>query len=370
VTDVRYEKIRKSFAGLDAVDNLDLHVPDGEFLALLGPSGCGKTTALRILAGLEEPTSGRVFIGERDVTDLQPKDRDVAMVFQSYALYPHKNVRDNIGYPLRVRKVAREQRDARAAEVARMLDIDMLLDRTPRQLSGGQRQRVALARAIVREPQAFLMDEPLSNLDAQLRLQMRAEIKRLQKDLGTTTVYVTHDQVEAMTMADLVAVMRNGRLQQLAPPGEVYAQPANLFVARFCGSPPMNVLDGAIEGGSFRHAAGEVPVAGANHAGPVKLGFRPESAEMTAPGEAGSLAGEVYVVEPLGNETLVAVTVGDEQVNLRAPAGFDPPVGERCGVRPDPGRLHLFDPETEAAISTAAGGVPTAADPNPEGGIG
>jgi multiple sugar transport system ATP-binding protein len=368
--DVRYDKIRKTFGGIDAVSDLDLHVPDGSFLALLGPSGCGKTTALRILAGLEEPTSGRVFIGERDVTNLQPKDRDVAMVFQSYALYPHKNVRDNIGYPLRVRKVPRERRDARAAEVARMLDIDALLDRTPRQLSGGQRQRVALARAIVREPQAFLMDEPLSNLDAQLRLQMRAEIKRLQRDLGTTTVYVTHDQVEAMTMADLVAVMRTGQLQQLAPPGEVYARPANLFVARFCGSPPMNVLDGAIEGGRFRHAAGELPVADANHSGPVKLGFRPESAEMTAPGAAGSFEGEVYVVEPLGNETLIAITIGDEQVNLRAPAGFNPPVGERCGVRPEPGRVHLFDPETEAAISTAAGEVPAAVDPNPEGGTG
>jgi multiple sugar transport system ATP-binding protein len=368
--DVRYERICKTFGGLDAVTDLDLHVPDGSFLALLGPSGCGKTTALRILAGLEEPTSGRVFIGERDVTNLQPKDRDVAMVFQSYALYPHKNVADNIGYPLRVRKVAREKRDARAAEVARMLDIDMLLERMPRQLSGGQRQRVALARAIVREPQAFLMDEPLSNLDAQLRLQMRAEIKRLQKDLATTTVYVTHDQVEAMTMADLVAVMRNGRLQQLAPPGEVYDRPANLFVARFCGSPPMNVLDGTIEGGRFIHAAGQVPIADANHSGPVKLGFRPESAEMTAPGEAGSLDGEVYVVEPLGNETLVAITIGGEQVNLRAPAGFNPPVGERCGVRPDPGRVHLFDPETEAAISTAAGSVPAAGDPNPKGGTG
>jgi multiple sugar transport system ATP-binding protein len=197
---------------------------------------------------------------------------------------------------------------------------------------------------------------------------MRGEIKRLQRDLGTTTVYVTHDQVEAMTMADLVAVMRAGHLQQLAPPGEVYASPANLFVARFCGSPPMNVLDGALEDGRFTHAAGEVPVADAGHSGPVKLGFRPESAEMTGPGEPGSLDGEVYVVEPLGNETLVAVTVGGEQVNLRAPAGFEPPVGERCGVRP--GRVHLFDPDTEAAITTAAGGVPAAVDPNPEGGTG
>ena len=361
--DVRYERICKTFGMMDAVTDLDLHVPDGAFLALLGPSGCGKTTALRILAGLEEPTSGRVLIGDRDVTNLQPKDRDVAMVFQSYALYPHRNVADNIAYPLRVRKVPRETRQARAAEVARMLDIDGLLDRMPKQLSGGQRQRVALARAIIREPHAFLMDEPLSNLDAQLRLQMRAEIKRLQRDLGTTTVYVTHDQVEAMTMADLVAVMRHGRLQQLAPPGEVYARPATLFVARFCGSPPMNVVDGAVEDGRFRHSAGEVPLQGARHTGPAKLGFRPENAQMTASGEVGSLAGEVYVVEPLGNETLIAITVGGEHVNLRAPAGFEPAVGERCGVRPDPGHLHLFDPDTEAAIYTAAGTVPSAENP-------
>src|SRR4249919_382911 len=218
---------------MEAVADLDLHVPDGAFLALLGPSGCGKTTALRILAGLEEPTSGRVLIGDRDVTDLQPKDRDVAMVFQSYALYPHKNVADNIAYPLRVRKVPRDQRKARAAEVARMLDIDGLLERMPRQLSGGQRQRVALARAIIREPQAFLMDEPLSNLDAQLRLQMRAEIKRLQRRLGITTMYVTHDQVEAMTMGNRIAVMSEGVLQQVGTPQEVYRRPANVFVATF-----------------------------------------------------------------------------------------------------------------------------------------
>ncbi|HYX87435.1 MAG TPA: ABC transporter ATP-binding protein [Gaiellales bacterium] len=351
--DVRYEAICKTFGATDAVSDLDLHVPDGAFLALLGPSGCGKTTALRILAGLEEPTSGRVLIGARDVTRLQPKDRDVAMVFQSYALYPHKNVADNIAYPLRVRKVAPAERARRVAEVARMLDIDGLLERAPRQLSGGQRQRVALARAIVRQPQAFLMDEPLSNLDAQLRLHMRAEIKRLQRDLGTTTVYVTHDQVEAMTMADLVAVMRAGRLQQVAPPGEIYARPANLFVARFCGSPPMNVLEGDAGGGRFRHPAGDIDIGSARHQGPVKLGFRPEHARITAAGEPGALAGEVYVVEPLGNETLVAITVGEGLVNLRAPAGFDPAVGAPCGVRPDPAHVHLFDPTSDASIYTA-----------------
>jgi multiple sugar transport system ATP-binding protein len=348
--EVRYREVSKSFSGVDALINLDLDVPDGTFLALLGPSGCGKTTALRILAGLEEPTSGTVFIGDEDVTRLQPKDRDVAMVFQSYALYPHKNVEDNIGYPLRVRKVPKSDRAGRIREVAELLSIEGLLKRTPRQLSGGQRQRVALARAIVREPRAFLMDEPLSNLDAQLRLQMRVEIKRLQKQLGVTTLYVTHDQVEAMTMADLVAVMRDGVLQQLAPPGELYERPANLFVARFCGSPPMNVLPGEVDDGVFRHAQGTVPLSGSPPRGAATLGFRPEHATFVEPGADGSLAGEVYVVEPLGNETLVAVQVGDELLNVRTAAGYDAPIGTRCGILPTPGHLHLFDPQSEASI--------------------
>jgi len=360
--DVRYRGVSKSFGGVEALISLDLDVPDGTFLALLGPSGCGKTTALRILAGLEEPTAGSVFIGEQDVTRLQPRDRDVAMVFQSYALYPHKDVEDNIGYPLRVRKVAKAERAQRVREVAELLSIERLLDRTPRQLSGGQRQRVALARAIVREPRAFLMDEPLSNLDAQLRLQMRVEIKRLQKQLGVTTLYVTHDQVEAMTMADLVAVMRDGVLQQLAPPGELYAHPANLFVARFCGSPPMNVLAGEVSDNAFRDPQGVVPLTGSPPQGPAILGFRPEHATLTEPGAAGSLAGEVYVVEPLGNETLVAVKVGDEIINVRAAAGYDAPIGTRCGVAPTSGHLHLFDPQSEASISdTQAAGSPAPA---------
>jgi multiple sugar transport system ATP-binding protein len=360
--DVRYRAVSKSFGGVEALIGLDLDVPDGTFLALLGPSGCGKTTALRILAGLEEPTAGSVFIGEQDVTRLQPKDRDVAMVFQSYALYPHKNVAENIGYPLRVRKVDKGERSRRVRQVAELLSIERLLDRTPRQLSGGQRQRVALARAIVREPRAFLMDEPLSNLDAQLRLQMRVEIKRLQKQLGVTTLYVTHDQVEAMTMADLVAVMRDGVLQQLAPPAKLYAHPANLFVARFCGSPPMNVLAGDVSEGAFRHPKGVVPLAGGPPARPAMLGFRPEHVRLVEPGAAGSLDGEVYVVEPLGNETLVAVKVGDEILNVRVAAGYDAPIGRRCGVSPTPGHLHLFDPQSEASISdTQAAGSPAPA---------
>jgi multiple sugar transport system ATP-binding protein len=350
--EVRYDGVAKSFGATQALAPLDLTVPEGAFLAMLGPSGCGKTTALRLLAGLEKPTAGRIMIGERDVTALEPRHRDVAMVFQSYALYPHKTVAENIAYPLRLRRRAAAERNEQVRRVAELLGIEPLLLRAPRQLSGGQRQRVALARAIIRRPRAFLMDEPLSNLDAQLRLQMRAEIKRLQRELGVTTLYVTHDQIEAMTMADLIAVMRDGVLQQLAAPIELYAHPVNLFVARFCGSPPMNVVRGESADGAFRHEAGDIALARAAR-GPVQLGFRPEHAELTAPGEAGALAGEVYVVEPLGNETLVAVRVGGEVLNVRAPAGFERPVGERCGVRPEPAHIHLFDVESGDALTRA-----------------
>ena len=348
--DVRYEHVGKTFSGFEALKDLELEVEDGKFLALLGPSGCGKTTALRILAGLEQPTRGDVFIGERNVTSLQPKDRDIAMVFQSYALYPHKSVADNIGYPLRVRKVPKADAKERVAKVAELLSIDKLLDRMPRALSGGQRQRVALARAIVREPSVFLMDEPLSNLDAQLRLQMRVEIKRLQRSLGVTTLYVTHDQVEAMTMADMVAVMQDGELKQLASPADLYAHPADLFVAKFCGSPPMNIIRGDIQDGSFRIPEGRLEVPGAAHRGDVQLGFRPEHATMVDAGTPNSLAGEVYVVEPLGNETLLAISLGSDIVNIRADAEVNPAVGATCGVLPQPHQIHLFDPATGVSI--------------------
>ncbi|MCW3063501.1 MAG: ATPase component of ABC-type sugar transporter [Solirubrobacterales bacterium] len=359
--ELRYEKVSKSFGSATALHPLDLHVPDGCFLAMLGPSGCGKTTALRLLAGLEPPTGGRMFIGERDVTDLQPRDRDVAMVFQSYALYPHKTVAENIAYPLRVRKVPKAERAEQAEQVAKLLSIEALLDRTPRQLSGGQRQRVALARAIVRRPQAFLMDEPLSNLDAQLRAQMRVEIKRLQRELRTTTLYVTHDQVEAMTMADRIAVIRDGHLQQMGAPAEIYDRPANLFVATFCGSPPMNVLEGEVADGAFRHPAGAVPLESGAPLGAAKLGFRPEHLTLAEVGSPGALTAEIYVVEPLGNETVVTLKVGETLVNLRAAAGFDRPIGEPCGVRPERGRLHLFDAQTGAALNGARKQEPAAA---------
>src|SRR4051794_5037022 len=351
--EVRYDAVAKSFGATQALAPLDVTVPDGRFLAMLGPSGCGKTTALRLLAGLELPSAGRIFIGERDVTRLEPRHRDIAMVFQSYALYPHKSVAENIAYPLRLRRSAKAERDERVRKVAELLDIDALLARAPRQLSGGQRQRVALARAIIRRPQAFLMDEPLSNLDAQLRTQMRIEIKRLQRELAVTTLYVTHDQVEAMTMADLIAVMRHGRLQQLATPAELYACPVNLFVARFCGSPPMNVLSGEIADGGFRHAAGTLALPGVRARGRVTLGFRPEHAELAAADAADALAGDIYVVEPLGNETLVTVRIGEDLINVRADADFARPVGERCAVRPAGRHVHLFDSETEEALAHA-----------------
>jgi multiple sugar transport system ATP-binding protein len=355
--ELQYAQVTKSFGATTALHPLDLEVSDGCFLAMLGPSGCGKTTALRLLAGLEAPTSGRIHIGERDVTDLPPKDRDVAMVFQSYALYPHKSVAENIAYPLRVRKVSKAKRAQQAREVAQLLGIEELLDRQPRQLSGGQRQRVALARAIVRHPRVFLMDEPLSNLDAQLRAHMRIELKRLQRELRVTTLYVTHDQVEAMTMADLIAVIRDGRLQQVGTPAEIYGKPANLFVATFCGSPPMNILDGEVADGSFRHESGAIALSVPAQPGRARLGFRPEHASLVEAGRRGALAGEIYVVEPLGNETLVTVKAAESLINLRAPAGFDRPIGEPCAVEPELGRLNLFDIDTGAAL-----GDPTATE--------
>jgi multiple sugar transport system ATP-binding protein len=350
--DVRYRQVSKSFGSYEALAPLDLYIADGAFLALLGPSGCGKTTALRLLAGLERPSTGQIYIGDRDVTFMATKDRDIAMVFQSYALYPHLKVVDNIGYPLRVRRVDPTERLRQVRKVAELLGLEDYLERRPGQLSGGQRQRVALARAIIRQPQVFLMDEPLSNLDAQLRQQMRIEIKRLQRELAATMLYVTHDQVEAMTMADLVAVMNKGRLQQLATPIELYARPANLFVATFCGSPPMNVLSGEVNDGMFCLASGKVALPAACHRGPAKLGFRPEHAELVEHSSNGSLAGEIYVVEPLGNETLVAIDVGDALVNVRQPADFSMSVGSRCGIRPIARHLHLFDHETGVALKT------------------
>ena len=351
--DVKYEGVCKSFGSTEALAPLDLTVPDGKFLAMLGPSGCGKTTALRLLAGLEQPTDGRIFIGEREVTKLEPRHRDVAMVFQSYALYPHKTVAGNIAYPLRLRRAAAAERDERVRTVAELLGISELLDRTPRQLSGGQRQRVALARAIIRRPQAFLMDEPLSNLDAQLRLQMRVEIKRLQRELGATTLYVTHDQIEAMTMADLIAVMRAGKLQQLATPAELYERPANLFVARFCGSPPMNTLDGEIADGAFTHAAGRLPLERALDQRPGEARLPAGARRVRGAGNAGQS----------GGRHLRRRTVGQRDARHGRVGGRSPqhPGGRR--LSPCGGRAHCgaaapgTSPSLRAGVRRSAGDV-------------
>ena len=341
---IRYQNVGKTFGQVTVLTDFDVEVPDGTFLALLGPSGCGKTTALRIMSGLEQPSQGRVFLGDRDVTDTPPRGRDIAMVFQSYALYPQFKVADNIAYPLRIRKVPKQQRAAEVARVAELLGLTPLLDRKPRQLSGGERQRVALARAIIRRPSAFLMDEPLSNLDAQLRIQMRTEIKRLQKELAVTTLYVTHDQVEAMTMADNVAIMYGGKLQQHATPAKLYAQPANTFVARFVGSPPMNILSGSITDGVFRCVDAEIHVGPTAPDGYVQLGFRPEAASIVAASEPGVMPARIYTVEPLGNEVIVSFLIGDTIVHVRAPADSPVAMGDNCGLRFDLRYIHLFSP--------------------------
>jgi multiple sugar transport system ATP-binding protein len=350
MSSVEYRGIEKRFGDVVALADFDLLVPDGAFLVMLGPSGCGKTTALRILAGLELPDAGVVLLGERDVTRLQPRDRDVAMVFQSYALYPHMSVGDNIGYPLTLRGLRKPERAQAIKEVAELLELGHLLDRRPRQLSGGQRQRVALARAIVRDPACFLMDEPLSNLDAKLRASMRGELKRLQKRLEATTIYVTHDQAEATTMADLVAVLHDGRLQQLGPPLEIYDRPANRFVATFVGSPPLNILPGALDRDRRAFVAGgaSIPLAASVFAAcaaasVAELGVRPEDLRLCAPGQDGSLLGEVYVVEPLGNETLVEVRLAGSLLSVRTERGWDAPIGSPVGVRIDPATACFFD---------------------------
>jgi multiple sugar transport system ATP-binding protein len=366
VTRVAFRGVEKRFGDVVALHAFDLEVPDGVFLVILGPSGCGKTTALRVLAGLEEPTAGRVLLGERDVTRLAPRDRDVAMVFQSYALYPHMSVEENVGYPLRIRNVPAVDRARAVRAAAEALEIGHLLARRPRALSGGQRQRVALARAIVREPACFLMDEPLSNLDAKLRATMRGELKRLQKRLGATTLYVTHDQAEATTMADLVAVMRDGRLQQVAPPAEVFDRPANRFVATFVGNPPMTVLAGRPDAGrgGFVTGGGTVPLPAERQEeclreAVVGMGVRPEDLELVAPDEDGALRGEVYVVEPMGSETLVTVQLPGAAPVVRAGRGWQAPIGAAVGLRADPWAACFFDEAGETRVhraDEAAGG--------------
>ncbi len=326
---ILFEGVRKTYPnGHVAARGLDLAVADGEFVVLVGPSGCGQSTALRMLAGLETPTAGRIVIGDRDVTAVPPQDRDVAIVFQSYALYPHMKVRANMGFGLRMRGAPADHIAARVAEVARSLGLEQVLDRKPGQLSGGQRQRVALGRAIAREPQVFLFDEPLSNLDTKLRVETRAELARLHRRLRATIVYVTHDQEEAMTLGDRVVVMHDGAIEQAAPPMEVYRRPATLFVASFVGSPEMNFLpqsDGTL------------------------LGVRPQDLVVVPPG-AGEYQGVVDVVEPRGSEQLLYVRTGavdaGRELRVIAPPDLSVTPEQAVGLRLDPARLHRFDPGT------------------------
>ena len=345
--------LNKWFGSNHVVKDLSIAVEPSEFLVLLGPSGCGKTTALRIIAGLEEADSGQVVLGDTDVTNELPKYRDIAMVFQSYALYPHKTVAENIGFPLKVRGLKPEERAGAVRDAAAQVHMEDLLERYPRQLSGGQRQRVALARAIVRRPSAFLMDEPLSNLDAKLRGYMRAELKHMQHELGVTTVYVTHDQVEAMTLAHRVAILDEGALQQIGTPREVYDHPANLFVAGFMGSPPMNFIRGSVENGRFESAGGvSVPVEGAGDAGAglglrdgaaTVMGFRPEDAEVSDPG-TGLFDATVYAAELTGDVTLVTVALGDDaSIAIKMPKEYDVDFDRKVAVGFPPERGFLFD---------------------------
>jgi multiple sugar transport system ATP-binding protein len=340
--------LNKWFGTNHVVKDLDLEVAPGEFLVLLGPSGCGKTTGLRMIAGLEVADSGQILLGEADVTNVLPKYRDVAMVFQSYALYPHKTVAENIGFPLKVRGVPPDERARTVREAAAQVHMEELLERYPRQLSGGQRQRVALARAIVRRPSVFLMDEPLSNLDAKLRGYMRAELKHMQHELGVTTVYVTHDQVEAMTLAHRVAVMDKGVLQQIGPPREVYDQPANLFVAGFMGAPPMNFIEGEIKGGRFESQGVSLPLAGAAD-GPAVLGFRPEDALIVEPG-SGLFDATVFAAELTGDVTLVTLTLGPASLAVKMPKEYDIDFDRRVAVRFPPARGFLFDAASGARL--------------------
>jgi multiple sugar transport system ATP-binding protein len=351
---IEFRRVSKAFGDSVVVDDLSLTIDDGEFVVLLGPSGCGKSTTLRMLAGLEEATSGDIFIGNQRINAVPTQHRDLAMVFQNYALYPHMTVAENIAYPLRIRKLSRGETSTRVERVASLLEIGNLLNRKPRDLSGGERQRVALARAIVREPRAYLMDEPLSNLDARLRVQMRGELKHLQHELGTTTIYVTHDQAEAMTLAHRVAVMRSGKLQQFDTPLNIYNRPANRFVAEFVGSPGMNFLNGGIDRQARVFTAdgislplGESQFASLN--GPdaterVLMGIRPEHVRVSAVPHEGWLPASVYVTELMGSETFVFLMLGGKRIIARAPADFRAEVGSQAWVEIETARAHFFHP--------------------------
>ncbi|RJK97757.1 ABC transporter ATP-binding protein [Vallicoccus soli] len=359
---VTFDKATRIYPGAErpAVDALDLQIADGEFLVLVGPSGCGKSTSLRMLAGLEDVNAGAIRIGERDVTDLPPKERDIAMVFQNYALYPHMSVAENMGFALKIAGVGKEERERRVREAAKLLDLEQYLERKPKALSGGQRQRVAMGRAIVREPQVFLMDEPLSNLDAKLRVQTRTQIASLQRRLGVTTVYVTHDQVEAMTMGDRVAVLKDGVLQQVDTPRAMYDRPNNVFVAGFIGSPAMNIADFELRDGGATVGNVTVPLqrstyeaAQADGTGHVTLGFRPESVELVGEGQGFPVL--VNLVEELGSDAILygsienpaaASALASSDIAARVDPRRPPMKGEKVYLRIRQGEEHAFSTKT------------------------
>ncbi len=358
---VTFRGVSKSYGGAPVIENLNLAIADREFMVLVGPSGCGKSTALRMIAGLEDVSGGEIAIGERVVNDVPPKERDIAMVFQNYALYPHMTIRENLEFGLKMRKTPKEDRERLVSEASEMLGLAGVLERRPAQLSGGQRQRVALGRAIVRKPSVFLFDEPLSNLDAKLRGQMRGEIKKLQDRLQTTTVYVTHDQVEAMTMGSRIAVMKDGRIQQVGEPLEIYDQPRNLFVAGFIGTPPMNLLPATIARGTGTLTGDgfsiPVPPSGAalTDGRKVILGMRPEILHRRAPGDradAPFLPLVAEIVEPLGDEVIVHARLGEAAVICKLGPRDRPLMGECFDAVPDLDRVHLFDPETSERIAS------------------
>ncbi len=355
---VTFQKAQRWYPGADkpAVPGIDLEIGDGEFMVLVGPSGCGKSTTLRMLAGLEEVNEGKIFIGDRDVTTMPPKDRDIAMVFQNYALYPHMSVADNMGFALKMAKVKDEERRKRVEDAAKILGLTEFLDRKPKALSGGQRQRVAMGRAIVRSPQVFCMDEPLSNLDAKMRVATRTDIAKLQAELGVTTVYVTHDQVEAMTMGDRVAVMKDGYLMQVDTPLRLYDKPKNLFVAGFIGSPAMNLLEGKAVGGKVALGKYAVPVdetAAKKMEGNVTVGVRPENWRLV--GESDGLPVKVTVIEELGADSFVYGTSDVEGVPsniiIRVSGRDHPHKGEMMYITTDPHHVHVFDTDTGDRLS-------------------
>jgi len=345
--------VRKAYGDVQVVHGVDLDIADREFMVFVGPSGCGKSTLLRMIAGLEDITAGTIAIDDRVVNELDPKDRDIAMVFQDYALYPHMTVFENMAFSLRYRGVAKAEIRRRVDEAARILEIEALVARMPRQLSGGQRQRVAMGRAIVRDPKVFLFDEPLSNLDAKLRVQMRTEIKRLRARVATTTIYVTHDQVEAMTLADRIVILNHGRIEQLGTPEEVYETPATIFVASFIGAPPMNLLPGKlVDGGRITLGDGQVLALptdlarrGAASAGEVLLGIRPEHLYPASAGAA-ILHGSAVVVEPLGSDTMVSLDIAGTALIARLPPRLIRRAGEPVALGADPANLHFFDKAT------------------------